>query len=267
MADKTISEIQFSGRTGTLKAYLTRRKKEKAPGIVLIHDIFGLADHTKDVSGRLCDNGYAVLAPDLYSGDPRLRNVLTRPNLDAVKEFMHSLPMHRLRNMDFVNSKLKDSPKNIQESFSLMFSGLPKKDLTDDLVKAVGYLRSLPLIIGKKVASIGFCFGGGMSIRLGCRGSTDATVIFYGENPEPLDSVKNIKGPVLGMYGGDDERITMKTDLLVKSMAEHKKDFEMRIYKGAGHAFFNDTNKAAYRRDSATEAWGQLLNFLDRSID
>ena len=106
-----------------------------------------------------------------------------------------------------------------------------------------------------------------MSINLACRAEVAASVIFYGENPSPIELVNNIKGSVLGIYGGDDVRINANLDQLVKAMAQYKKDFEMRIYPGAPHAFFNDTNKSTFREQSAKDAWERVLRFYKRTLD
>jgi len=132
-----------------------------------------------------------------------------------------------------------------------LFGGLPKDRLTQDLVNAVDYLNSQSFVRHGKIDSVGFCFGGGLSINLACNAQTAACVIFYGENPSPIELVEKIKCPVLGIYGGEDERINATLDRLVAVMTRYKKDFEMRVYPGAPHAFFNDTNPTTYREQAA----------------
>jgi carboxymethylenebutenolidase len=105
-----------------------------------------------------------------------------------------------------------------------------------------------------------------MSLRLACEADIAASVVFYGENPSPIEKVKDIRGAVLGLYGADDARINAGLGDLVKAMAEHKKDFEMRIYPGAGHAFFNDTNPTTYRKEAAQDAWDRVLRFYRRTL-
>jgi carboxymethylenebutenolidase len=68
------------------------------------------------------------------------------------------------------------------------------------------------------------------------------------------------------LYGGEDVRINADLDKAVRAMAEHRKDFEMRIYPGAPHAFFNDTNPQTYRREAASEAWDRVLRFYRRTL-
>lgn len=263
--------MRYEGATGTIEAYLSRPLSGgPRPAVIVIHEVFGLVDHTKDVANRFAAQGYAALAPNLFSGDEQLRSVLTSSNVGAVMEFMRTIPPEKRRDMPYVQQELsKQTEKSrtvLQKTMQLLFGGLPKDKLTDDLARAVDYLNSQSFVKPRKVGSIGFCFGGGMSINLACHAETAACVVFYGENPSPLELVNNIKCPVLGIYGGEDERINAKLDQLVKAMIEYKKDFEMRIYPGAPHAFFNDTSSTTYRERAAKDAWDRVLRFFGRTL-
>ena len=264
------SMISYVGATGEIEAYLARPDDEPRPAVVVIHEIFGLVDHTKDVANRFAAEGYVALAPNLFSGDETLRSTLTPNNIQRTIQFMYTIPPGKMRDPSFVQQELaKQGPENkalLQKTTSLLFGGLPKEKLTQDLVKAVDYLNSQPFVKTGRIGSVGFCFGGGMSINLACHATTAACVVFYGESPTPIELVNNIKCPVLGLYGGEDTRINSGLDQLVKAMTTYKKDFEMRIYPGAPHAFFNDTSKSTYRPEAATEAWERVLRFYARTL-
>jgi len=105
-----------------------------------------------------------------------------------------------------------------------------------------------------------------MSARVACEGGIRACVIFYGENPSPIDRVRGIEGAVLGLYGADDVKINEHLDELVRAMVQFKKDFEMRIYPGAAHAFFNDTRGTTYREAAAKDAWDRVVRFYRRTL-
>ena len=89
---------------------------------------------------------------------------------------------------------------------------------------------------------------------------------FYGSNPDPIDKVKNIKGAVMGIYGGMDKRINSGLPELVRAMEEYEKPFELCIYPGAPHAFFNDTSQKNYRESAAKEDWERLLTFFTKNL-
>ena len=239
----------------------------KHPGVVLIHEIFGLDEHTKDVAGRLAAEGYVVLAPHLFSSR-RLSKVLTAEGISETMKFMMSLPIEKQRDENYRNTELQKMDDKRREMISgvyeTLFVNRPVDLLTGYLSSGVDYLSNLESASGK-MGSVGFCFGGGMSINLGCTGKTDASVIFYGDNPDPIDKVKDVKGAVMGLYGGEDTRINSKIDELVKALAAHKKSFTIKMYPGAHHAFFNDT-RPHYNDAAAKDAWHMLLDFFDHNL-
>jgi carboxymethylenebutenolidase len=262
----------FEGSTGKVEAYVSRPKglSSKLPGVVVIHEIFGLNDHFRDVANRFAAQGYVAIAPNLFSRQD-LKSVLTEENIGGAMAFMKTIPTGKMRDRAVVQEGLGKIPdesrrNNIGRTMGLLFGGLPRESLVEDLSRAVDYLNEQDYVSRGKIGCVGFCFGGTMSFALGCKGKTAGTVIFYGENPEPIEQVQNIASPILGIYGGDDERINMNLDKLVKAMTTYKKDFEMRIYPGAPHAFFNDTSPQTYRPDSAREAWDRVLRFYRRTL-
>jgi len=259
--------VDFEGASGTIPAYLVRPAPEEArPAVVVIHEIFGLGDHTRDVADRFAREGYVAMAPDLF-GSPELAAVLTPPKIQKAMQFMSNLPRRDPVLAEEALAKLPEEERAlVAPTVRTLISGLPRDRLTKDLVAAVAYLGAQPFVRGDRIGAVGFCFGGNMSIRLACETDLAACVVFYGENPSPIERVKDIRGPVLGLYGAEDARINADLDELVKAMAEHRKDFEMRIYPGAGHAFFNDTNPSAYREAAARDAWDRVLRFYRRTV-
>jgi carboxymethylenebutenolidase len=78
--------------------------------------------------------------------------------------------------------------------------------------------------------------------------------------------VKNITAPVLGQYGGADERITPGVPQLDAAMKKYGKSFEYKIYPGAPHAFNTDTSPSSYREEAAKEAWDRTLGFFKKHL-
>ena len=263
--------LSYEGEEGQVQAYLSRPDTTQSrPAVIVIHEIFGMTDHTKDVANRFAQQGYVALAPHLFSR-PSLAGILTTANIGEAMRFNFSLPRERMSDATFVQQELEKQPaesrETVQKVRALMFGGrLPRESLVKDLVRARHYLAAQSFVLADKIASVGFCFGGGMSINLACQTPLAACIVFYGDNPDPVDLVQNIAGPVLGLYGAEDQRINSHLDELVRNMAQYKKDFEMRIYPGAGHAFFNDTNPNTYREKPALQAWEQVLRFYQRTL-
>ena len=212
---------------GTTPGYLSHPQREgRHPGIVLIQEWWGVDDHIRDVTDRFAGEGYATLAPDLFHG------VVTSEPDEAMKL-----------------TQAMDMDRAVKE-----------------LNGAVAYLKSQPFTSGK-VGSIGYCLGGGLSILTACRNpDLDACVVYYGASPDPIDQVQNVACTVLGNYAGLDEGVNATLDGLKAAMEQYGKSFEMQMYPGAKHGFFNDSNPSAYNREAASLAWERTLAFFKANL-
>jgi carboxymethylenebutenolidase len=224
------SMVEFSGGNKKRKTqgFLARPKDAgNYPAVIVIHEIWGLVDHIKDVSQRLASEGYVALAVDLFDRE-------TASNLEAARSF--------------------------REKFS-------EEKILEDLNGGFDYLRALPFVKANRIGDIGFCMGGGVSLLFACRNrDLEATVVFYGRNPSPIDQVKNINCPILCSYAGADMAMTESDINLLKEMlTRFGKVFDVKVYPGAPHAFFNDT-RASYRPDAAKDAWKRTLAFYARYL-
>jgi len=269
MTDESRGMMTYNGEAGPVQTYLARPGvKGPRPAVIVIHEIVGLTDHIKSVADRFAQEGYVAFAPNLFSR-PGLAEVLTPSNLELSMQFMMTIPRDKWSDQAYIQQAASQLPQEKRETLQrvrlMMFGGLPKDRLTQDLVNAVDYLHAQDFVQSGKIASVGFCFGGGMSINLACHAKLAACVIFYGENPSPIELVENIACPVLGNYGAEDMRINEHLDELVKAMVTYKKDFEMRIYPNAAHAFFNDTTPM-YNEAAARDAWERVLRFYKRIL-
>ncbi len=262
------SDITYKSGSEEIKARLAvPAAKGQYPGIVLVHEIFGLDDHTKDVAGRLAAEGYSVIAPHLFSSE-RFAGPLSAQNIAMAMRFMMSIPPEKHRDEAYRSAemaKLGDEERAAVTGVNrILFENRPVDTFTEYLSSAVDYLNS-NADTGGKIGSVGFCFGGGMSISLACTGKTDASIIFYGENPSPIDKIANVKGAVMGLYGGEDARINSKIHELVAALTANKRPFTIRVFPGARHAFFNDT-RPMYARKAAEESWEMVKGFFSGNL-
>ena len=215
-------------------------------------------------------NGFVALAPDLYSSDQELEYA-THTFEHWRYHGIHADSAHgKESRRGFCATRVSKQPTErreiIQKLMGKMFGGMPKEALARETVGAVDYLSSQLYVKQGKIGSVGFCFGGGISIDLACHAKTAACVIFYGDNPSPIELVEKIQCPVFGIYAGEDMRINPTLDKLVAAMVRYKKDFEMKIYPGVPHAFFNETNKLTFRAEAASDAWDRTLRFFNRTL-
>ncbi len=258
------SDITYKSGNENISARLAvPAEKGNYPGIVLVHEIFGLDDHTKDVAGRIAAEGYSVIAPHLFSSE-RFAVPLSTENIAAAMRFMMSIPPEKHRDEAYREAEMAklgaEDRAAVTEVNRILFENRPVDTFTEYLSSAVDYLNS-NTDTGGKIGSVGFCFGGGMSISLACTGKTDASIIFYGENPSPIDKVANVKGAVMGLYGGEDARINSKIHELVAALTANKRPFTIRVFPGARHAFFNDT-RPMYDEKAARESWAMVKEFF-----
>lgn len=266
------SMVRFRGAGGEVEAYLARPAGNASgprPAVMVIHAIFGLNDHIKDVANRVASLGYTALAPQLYSYG-ELAEIFTPENTMVGMKFMQTLAPEKRGDQAYLQQRLSELPQQQREGVSRlmgkMFGGMPMADMCEDLVAGAKYLESQSFVTKGKIGSMGFCMGGGLSIALACRYPTAACVVFYGQNPSPIELVEKIQGPVMGLYGTDDMRINADLDKLVAAMTKYRKDFQMKTYTGAAHEFFNNTNPVSYREAAAKDAWERVAGFFAASL-
>ncbi len=272
MTQLSRSRVSFPGPSHPVNAYVSKPDDGgRHPGLILIHEIWGLNQQIEGVADRFANEGYAVAAPDLMGSDPKLAPVFAAESVAAVRRFMATLQPGRMRDQSYQQQELAKLPEGeratVGRFYSVAFGGaLPYGRFLEELSSTHAHLAEQPSVIPARIGSLGFCFGGSMSARLACTGKTQACVVFYGQNPDPIDLVEKMNCPFLGNYGGEDAGLDATLDKLVAAMVRYKKDFEMKIYPGAPHAFFNETSPATYREAAAKEAWERSLGFLDRTL-
>ena len=206
-------------------------RKDKAPVVVVIHEIFGLTDWIRSVADQLAADGFIAVAPDLLSGKgPNGGGTEAFPDRDAAVQAV---------------------------------SGLPRDEVIARLDAVRAYALKLPAANGKS-ASVGFCWGGGTSFAYAvAQPALDAAVVYYGTAPQDLSTLAAIKAPVLGLYGGSDARVGSTVPPTEAKMRELGKAYEPHTFDGAGHGFLRvqDGQDGANRR-AADQAWPMTIAFL-----
>ena len=146
-----------------------------------------------------------------------------------------------------------------------LMSGLDQRAALEDLNVVLTRLRATEGI--GAVGITGFCMGGTFALLLPCHARLDASVPFYGDVPVDTAILKGLSCPVLFIGGEKDEWIDLpKMKRLEAALTEHKKTGEVRIYKDAPHAFFNDTRTEVYREEDARDAWTRAIDFFNRHL-
>ncbi len=225
--------VKFPLEGGTAAAYEARPSGAgDYPGILVVQEWWGLNEHIKDITRRLAGEGFVALAPDLYGG------------------------------------KVTSDPKQA----GAWMAELDREAAVGILLAALGFLQEKEPVSGAHIAEhigvIGFCMGGSYALLLACRTpAIKAAVPFYGDHPDPIDQVKNIRCPVLFFGGGKDPWINAsKTEKLKEAFQQYGVNGEVRIYPDADHAFFNDTRPDVYNAAAAQDAWTRTLGLFSRTL-
>lgn len=194
------------------------------PGVVMIHEWWGLNDNIKKMAEELAAEGYLVLAVDLYHG------------------------------------VVADVPDDARAAMAALDQG----EATQNLKDAVEFLRSQG---AGKVASLGWCFGGGQSLQLSLSGTPlDGTVIYYGSLVTDSEKLASITWPVLGIFGGADTSIPQEqVEAFDAALTENGTEHSITIYPGVGHAFANPSG-ANYAPEETQDAWAKTLAFLSATL-
>jgi carboxymethylenebutenolidase len=232
-----------------LPVYRAMPEEDPRGGVVLIHEIWGLVPHIKDVADRFAAQGYVVCAPDLFS------------SLGLTPELGQEL-MDLMADPD--ESKRVAAQPRLREAMAPIRAPEFADRAITELKKVVDALEKEPGVDGR-IAVIGFCFGGTYSFALAA--SDDrirAAVPFYGSAPAP-ERMAAIGCPILALYGAHDPALIDALPGVRTAMADAGVDFTDHVYPEAGHAFFNDTS-ARYFPDEAEDAWDRTLEFLAHSL-
>ncbi|MGA9966233.1 MAG: dienelactone hydrolase family protein [Terriglobales bacterium] len=225
----TSTSVSYKSGDETVQALMyTPEGKGPFPGILVIHEWWGLNDWVKERASKLSDLGYVALAVDLYRG-----KVATTP--DEAHEIMR---------------------------------GVPDDRAARDLHAAFEFLKSQPNAKKDRIASIGWCMGGGYSFNVALQEPTlTADVINYGHLATDPRSLKKINASILGIFGGQDRGITVEdVKKFEQTMKQMGKKVEIVIYPNAGHAFENPNNQTGYRADDAADAWKRTVKFLAETL-
>ena len=228
------SVIYYDNTTGYLvypELANNTQQQEPMPAVIMIHEWLGLNEHIKNQADLLAKEGYVVLAVDLYRGE-----VATDSN----------------RAMALASSVRNNSTSAI-----------------DNLQSAVNYVKSLEMVDGSRIASLGWCFGGDWSLQLALNSSENplaATIIYYGRPVTDTASLSRISWPILGIFGDQDQAITVESvKQFVSALNASGITNEIYLYEGVGHAFANPSGDNYAPKETA-DAWQKTIAFLDKYV-
>ncbi len=222
-----------------MRAAIAAHDDERSrPGVIVIHEIFGLNDDIRRITARVGDLGYVALAPDLYDG-----------------RGMRTLCIAR----------------------TMMALRSGKGDAFEDLEAARTFLQKQPNVDGSKIGVIGFCMGGGFALLMAVRAPLGAAAVFYGDVPKTAEGLRGVC-PVAAGYGGRDRLFASQGERLEKLLTEMGIDHDVKIYPEAGHSFMSQNTgvmatigawgpmKVGYNAAAAEDSWARIAAFFGRHL-
>lgn len=220
-------------KLATFVAYPER--KEKAPVLIVIHEVYGLTDWTRAVADSLAAAGFIALAPDFLTG--------RGPGGGDTAAF----------------ASRDDVVKAVRE--------IPPQEVVGVLNAVARYGAGLPAATGK-FATVGFCWGGAQSFLYAtAQPDLAVAVVYYGTSPE-LDRLEKVRAAVLGLYGEDDARVNVTVEPAAKKMQELGRSFVTHTYPGAGHGFLRAQEaREGANREAARKAWPATIEHLRKHLE
>jgi carboxymethylenebutenolidase len=222
-------DIEFSTSDGSAPGYLAVPAGQHGPAVIVLQEWWGLDEHIRSVCDRFAAEGFYALAPDLYRGE-------TTAQPSEAEQKMMAMSMEQVEK---------------------------------DMCGAADYLASQPGVDGPGVGAVGFCLGGGLAIwaAASCP-NIAAAVSYYYVMPHGKPDFSKIKGPVLGHFGTADEFVPLEDARKLESeLTDAGVQTTFEYYDGAGHAFFNDTNRlGTYDIAHAEPSWQRTAGFLRSAL-
>jgi len=223
-------DIEYAGQAPLRTWIVYPERKDRAGVVLVIHEVFGLTDWIRSVADRLAAEGFIAVAPDLISGlGPGGGGTDSTASRDDAVKLVRLL-----------------APEESAARISTV------RDWAVKLPSANG-----------KLATIGFCWGGGRSFAYAAaQPALNAAIVYYGTSPEAADLAR-VTAPVLGLYGGDDARVVSTVGPAEAEMKKLGKTFETHIYEGAGHGFLRaQEDRAGANLKAVQSAWPRTVAFL-----
>ncbi len=197
---------------------------EPLPAVIMIHEWWGLNDNIRMMADRLAAEGYIVLAVDLYGG-----------RTAATPAEARNLMLSVVEDPESANDNIRDAYKFVSDT-----AGAPR------------------------VGSLGWCFGGGWSLNTAqlFPDELDASVIYYGQVTDDEDKLRPVNAAILGLFAAEDTGIKVASvESFGEALQRLRKQHEIHVYPGVGHAFANPTG-TSYDARAADDAWRRTLEFL-----
>ena len=228
------SQIVTTRDGGHMPAFGAMPAAGHGPGIVVLHEIFGVTDYIKQRTRDLAALGYVTMAPQLY----------WRLGADV------EIP--------------ENTPEGLQQAFGYL-QRLDEPQAVDDATAALEHLRRMPQTAGR-AGTLGFCMGGRLAYKLAVAADPDVVVSYYGSGiGSELGAADQVRAPILFQFGQADQYLSLEEAERIRAAFAGRADAESHVHPSAGHAFDNPS-PMFHHAEAARAAWPQTADFLRRYL-
>jgi carboxymethylenebutenolidase len=196
------------------------------PGVIVIHEIFGLNDNIREIAQQFANEGYAALAVDLFAN---------RNRMVCLMQIFYGMLLRPLNN-----------------------------PMLADLNSTFNFLGQVSGVDSKRIGAVGFCMGGTYALQLAVtQDGMKAASVFYGVNPKPLDVVAQAC-PIVGSYPDKDFTTTAARELEAK-LTSSNVPHDIKIYDNTQHSFFSQ-QRTPFEVEASKDAWQRMLTFFGEHL-
>lgn len=224
---ESVVSVPRAGGSDVMEAFFARPKDTGSfPGLVVIHEAFGLNDNIREITRQFAEQGYAALAVDLFSNRNRMLCML---------QAFHGMLVRPLNN-----------------------------PMLSDLQSTVAHLRQQEGVDQDRIGAVGFCMGGAYALQLAVtEKGMKAASVFYGANPKPLESLAQ-SCPIVGSYPDKDFTTQAARELEVV-LEKNNIPHDIKIYEDTKHSFFN-RRRTPVEVEASKDAWQRMLSFFHEHL-
>lgn len=226
--ETSVATVPRANNKGNMESFLAKPQGAGPfPGVIVIHEIFGLNDHIREVTRQFAEEGYTALAIDLFANRNRML---------CMMQIFSGILIRPLNN-----------------------------PMLDDLTSSFEFLRKTGGVNPEKIGAVGFCMGGSYALQLAVtqRGMKAASV-FYGANPKPLDVIAE-SCPIVGSY--PDKDFTTKAARELEARLESSKiPHDIKIYENTQHSFYSQ-RRTPMEVEASKDAWQRMLRFFGEHLN
>jgi carboxymethylenebutenolidase len=226
--ETSVLSISRANAKGVMDSFFAKPEgKTPLPGVIVIHEIFGLNDNIRQICKEFAEQGYAALAVDLFSNRNRAL---------CMMQIFHGIMFRPLNN-----------------------------SMLDDLTSAFNFLKQTQGVDANRIGAVGFCMGGAYALQMAITANgMKAASVFYGANPKPLDAVAQAC-PIMGSYP-DKDFTTKAAHELEASLENNDIPHDIKIYENTQHSFYSQ-QRTPFEVEASKDAWLRMLKFFGEHLN